>query len=338
METTTIGLDLGKNVIHAVAVDSRGRELWRKRFKRAQLLAALAQQPVSVVAMECGGGAQYVAREVSKLGHEAKLIPPQHVSPYRSGNKHDYNDALAITEASGRKGVRTVPIKSVEQQDVQALHRIRSGYVRQRTALINQWRGLVAEYGYAIPKGVVSFKRQAPSVLMALEEIVSARLLEWLQRQLQALESIGAQIEDLEKALREFEREDARAGMLSRELSGVGTLTATGLVARIGDGGQFRRGRECSAWVGLVPGQHSTGGKTRLLGISKRGDTYLRTLLIHGARNVVHRARGKDDPFSRWVNALRERRGFNVAAVAVANKNVRMAWALLRKQAAGEIT
>lgn len=335
METTTIGLDLGKNVIHAVAVDGRGQEQWRKRFRRHQLLPALAQQPLAKIALECGGGAQYVARELIELGHEARLIPPQHVSPYRSGNKHDYNDALAIAEAAGR--VRAVPVKSVSQQDIQALHRIRSGYMGQRTALINQWRGLVAEYGYAIPKGVASFKRQSAAVLAALESIVSARLLEWLRRQLEMLVTIEAEIGALDRALCEFEREDARAAMLVRELPGVGTLTATALVARIGDGAQFRRGRECAAWLGLVPKQHSTGGKTRLLGISKRGDAYLRTLFIHGGRNVVIWARRKDDPFSQWVNRLRDRRGVNVAAVAVANKNARMAWALLRKQAAGEI-
>ena len=337
MKTTTIGLDVGKNVLHAVAVDSAGRELWRKRFRRHQVLAKLAQQPASVVAMECGSGTQHLARELSKLGHTATLIAPQHVAPYRSGNKHDYNDARAIAEAAGRSGVRTVPVKSVAQQELQALHRIRQGHVHQRTALINQWRGLVAEYGYAIPKGVVSFKRRAPEVLAALEAIVSTRVWGWLSRQLQWLHAIDAQINELEQALRSFERDDARAGMLVRELGGVGTLTATALVARIGDGAQFQRGRDCAAWVGLVPKQHSTGGKTQLLGISKRGDTYLRTLLIHGGRTVVHHARGKRDPFSQWVNAVRERRGANVAAVAVANKNARMAWALLRKQAAGEI-
>lgn len=337
METTTIGLDMGKQVIHAVALDERGQEQWRKRYRRDQLLAALGQHARARVALECGGGAHYVAREVLKLGHEAHLIAPQHVSAYRSGNKHDYNDAQAIAEAACRDGVRRVPVKSVAQQEIQALHRIRSGYMSQRTALINQWRGLVAEYGYVIPKGVTSFKRQSRSVLAGLETLVGARLLGWLRRQLEGLAHIEGEIAALDRALSEHEREDPRAALLVRELPGVGTLTATALVSRIGDGAQFRRGRECAAWLGLVPGQHSTGGKTRLLGISKRGDAYLRTLFIHGGRNVVLWAHKKDDPFSQWVNRLRERRGVNVAAVAVANKNARRAWALLRKQAAGEI-
>lgn len=337
MKITTIGVDLGKGVVHAVAVDASGGEVWRRRYPRRRVLAGLAQVPGALVAMECGSGAQYFGRELAALGHEVRLIPPQHVKPYRSGNKHDFNDARAIAEAASRRSTRTVAVKTVAQQELLALHRVRQGYVRTRTATINQWRGLVAEYGEVMPKGVKSFQRQAPAVLERLREVVGPVLQEWLQRQLDWLKAIEAQVRDLERTLKQHAQADSRACLLMRELAGIGPLTATAIAAQVGDGSAFGRGRDMAAWVGVVPGQHSTGGRTQLLGISKRGDSYLRTLLIHGGRAVVRCAARKRDPFSRWVNALRVRRGVNVAAVAVANKNVRMAHALLRKQAAGLI-
>ena len=333
MKATTIGLDLAKRVMHAVAMDETGQVLWRQRYSRPRLLASLAQLPACRVAMECGSSAHYWGRELEALGHRAVLIPAQHVRPYRAGNKHDYNDAQAIAEAATRASTPTVPVKRVAEQDIQALHRLRAGYVRQRTTLINQWRGLVAEYGQVLPQGPTAFRRQAPAVLAELEGRVSARLWHWLSQQLGWLRQVDAQITALERDLKRLLREDERARRLQEELAGVGLLTATALVARLGDGGRFRRARDCAAWLGVVPGQHSSGGKTRLRGITRRGDPYLRTLLIHGGRTVVRHARGKDDPFNQWVNRLRERRGVNVAAVAVANKNARMAWAILNRQA-----
>lgn len=306
-------------------------------MSRARLLPTLAQLPAGTVVMESCSGAQYWAREVTKLGHTPRLLAPQHTRAYVQGNKNDFNDAEAILEAASRPRTRAVPLKTIEQQDIQALHRVRQGYVKQRAALINQWRGLLAEYGVVMPLGVSAFRSLAPQVLAAADHGVSVRCRELLHSQLEWLRLLDMRMAAVEVQLKACERTDTRASLLSRELKGIGTLTATALVAAIGDGRAFRRGRDLAAWVTLVPGQHSTGGKPKLLGISKRGDTYLRTLFIHGARTVVHHAVGKDDGFSHWINRLRARRGMNVAIVAVANKNARMAWALLHKQALGQV-
>ncbi|MCI0355129.1 MAG: IS110 family transposase [Acidobacteria bacterium] len=337
MKITTIGIDIGKRVFHLIGHDARGHECWRRKASRAQLLTRLAQVPACAVVMESCSGAQHWARQIMQLGHTVRLIAPQHTRAYVQGNKNDFNDAEAILEAHARPRTRSVPLKSLEQQDIQALHRVRQGFIKQRTALINQWRGLLAEYGVVIPKNVTAFYRQAPQVLAdAGSNDVSARCRELLREQLQWLRRIDARIAELEIQLKRIEREDARACALSEELNGIGTLTATALVAAVGDGRAFRRGRDLSAWLGLVPGQHSSGGKPKLLGISKRGDTYLRTLFIHGARSVVYHAVGKHDPFSDWIQRLCARRGMNIAIVAVANKNARMVWAVLRKQALGQ--
>lgn len=336
MKITTIGIDIGKRVFHLIAQEASGRELWRRKASRAQLLTRLAQVPACTVVMESCSGAQHWARQIMQLGHTVRLIAPQHTRAYVQGNKNDFNDAAAILEAHARPRTRSVPLKSLEQQDLQALHRVRQGYIKQRTALINQWRGLLAEHGVVMPKNVGAFYRQAPQVLTDADNGVSARCRALLQEQLEWLRGIDAHLAQLEAELKRIERQDARARALSQELNGIGTLTATALVAAVGDGRAFRRGRDLSAWLGLVPGQHSSGGKPKLLGISKRGDTYLRTLLVHGARSVVYHAVGKHDPFSAWIQRLCARRGMNVAIVAVANKNARMAWAVLRKQALGQ--
>lgn len=294
----------------------------------------MAQMPPCTVVMESCASAQHWARQMQKLGHQARLIAPQHTRAYVQGNKNDFNDCAAILEAQARPRTRDVPLRSIEQQDVQALHRVRQGFMKQRTALINQWRGLLGEYGVVMSQGPEAFYRQAPQVLAEENNGLSMRCRQLLSDQLEWLREIDKRIAGLDVQLRRIEREDRYAHALSEELNGIGTLTATALVAAVGDGRAFRRGRDVSAWLGLVPAQHSTGGKPKLLGISKRGDSYLRTLFVHGARSLVYRAAGKQDPFSQWVNRLRARRGMNVAIVAVANKNTRMAWAVLRKQAA----
>jgi transposase len=337
MQITTIGIDLGKRVFHLVAQDAAGRECWRRKVRRSQLLASVAQLPPAQMVMESCSGAQHWAREFARLGHRVKLIAPQHTRAYVQGNKNDFNDAEAILEAQARPRTRCVPLKSIEQQDIQALHRVRQGYIKSRTALINQWRGLLAEYGVVMPAGVSAFRRLAPVVLADQDNAIGPLCLELLTSQLAWLRALDTQIVQVEVRLKCIERSDARARLLSKELAGIGTLTATALVAAIGDGRAFHRGRDLSAWVGLVPRQHSTGGKPKLLGISKRGGTYLRTLFIHGARTVVRHAVGKDDAFSDWVNQCAKRRGRNVAIVAVANKNARRAWALLHRQALGQL-
>jgi transposase len=336
MKVTTIGIDTGKRTFHLLAQEVSGRECWRRKVKRGELLRTLSQLSACTVVMESSSGAQHWAREMMKLGHRVRLLAPQHTRAYVQGNKNDFNDAQAILEAHARARTRSVPLKSIEQQDIQALHRVRQGYIKSRTALINQWRGLLAEYGMVMPSGVSAFRRLAPAVLAETDNAVSPLCRELLQSQLEWLRALDHQLAEVEVRLKHIERADARSALLSQELSGIGTLTATALIAAIGNGGAFRRGRDLSAWLGLVPRQHTTGGKPKLLGISKRGDTYLRTLFIHGARTVVQHARRKDDALSGWINRLRARRGMNVAIVAVANKNARRAWALLHKQALGQ--
>lgn len=315
MKVTMIGLDIGKRVLHLVAQDAAGHEVWRRKVSRARLLSTLAQAPTCTVVMESCSGAQYWARELAQLGHTPRLLAPQHTRAYVQGNKNDFNDAQAILEAACRPRTRTVPLKSIEQQDIQALHRVRQGYIKQRTALINQWRGLLAEYGVVLPLGVSAFRRQAPQVLAAADNGVSPRCRELLHNQLAWLHLLDMRIAEIEAQLRACARTDTRANLLHRELKGIGTLTATALVAAIGDGRAFRRGRDLAAWLGLVPAQHSTGGKPKLLGISKRGDTYLRTLFIHGARTVVHHAlqrrwlQSLDQPAARQARHERRHRG-----------------------------
>lgn len=302
----------------------------RKQLKRVQVLAFFANLPPCLVGLEACAGAHYWARELIKLGHDARLISPQFVKPYVKGNKNDANDAEAICEAAGRPNMRFVPVKSIEQQDIQALHRVRSGFVKERTAAVNRLRGLLSEYGIVIGQGLAQVRQRLPEILEDGENgltMAARQLFADLHRQIleldQQVSAYGEKIQML-----------YRASDVCRKLGavpGIGPITATALVASLGDGKAFETARQVPAWLGLVPKQDSSGGKPKLLGISKRGDTYLRTLLIHGARAVVKAAAKKDDTQSRWINALVKRRNANIAAVAVANKNARIVWALLTR-------
>ena len=262
------------------------------------------------------------------MGHEVKLIAPQFVKPYVKGNKNDANDAEAICEAVSRPNMRFVPVKTVEQQDIQALHRIRQEQVRQRTALVNQIRGLLSEYGIVIALRVESLRKALPDILEDAENRLTADFRTLLKGLQEDLTHLDARIGTLDQAIKKLAQEHEGAKRL-QQLRGIGPITATALIAAIGDGHQFARGRDAAAWCGLVPGQHSSGGKSKLLGISNRGDTYLRTLLIHGARAVLKTAQSKDDRLSQWLQSLCSRRNKNIAAVALANKTMRMAWAML---------
>jgi transposase len=325
---TTIGLDLAKNVFHVVGCDARGKRVLRKRLRRGQVLGYFSQLPPCRVGMEACAGAHYWGREIQALGHQVRLIPAQHVKPLVRGNKNDYNDALAIAEALGRPGLRCVAIKTPAQQDIQALHRLRSRCVGERTALCNQLRGLLGEYGIVLPRGVASLRRGIPELL----EDAGNGLSELLRR---LLAERYRQLRELEAHLAAYTRELARHSTASEAcqrlqgIPGYGPVLASAFHGMVGNGTAYRRGRDVAASLGLVPRQHSSGGKARLLGISKRGDRYLRSLLVHGARAVVSRAGGKTDPLSLWINRLRERRGFNRAVVALANKLARLGWAVL---------
>lgn len=328
MTIKTLGIDLAKNVFHLHGVDEHGKSVLQKRLSRKKLLIYMANLPVCRVGMEACGGAHYWAREFSKLGHEVRLMSPQFVKPYVKGNKNDDNDAEGICEAVSRPNMRFVGIKAVWQQDIQALHRIRSGYMQSRTRVVNRTRGLLAEYGIVVARQVSQLRRRLPEILESCDNELSDFARELFAGQYDELVHLDTQIRSCDQQIDRVFKERPTCRRLAK-VEGIGPITATALVASVGDPQVFSKGRQMSAWLGLVPRQHSTGGKIVLLGISKRGDRYLRTLLIHGARSVVSRAEGKSDARSRWIIQLKQRCGMNKAVVALANKNARIAWALL---------
>lgn len=330
MKITTIGLDIAKSIFHLFAVNKMGRFLKKKQLKRNQVLSYMAKLEPCLIAMEACGGANYWAREFIALGHEVKLIAPQYVKPYVKGNKNDYNDAEGIAEAVQRPSMRFVPIKSVEQQDIQNFHRQRERIKKERTALVNQVRGLLAEYGIIINKGVGAVRKGLPEILEDAENGLTTLARELFAEHLEELLTLDQRFKLIEKRIGTLNQENEVCQRLD-EILGIGPITASATYAAAGDGKDFVNGRHFSAWLGLVPGQHSTGGKTTLLGISKRGNTYLRTLFIHGARAVLRHSVNKDDRFSLWAQALLKRRGHNKACVAVANKIARMAWVIMAK-------
>jgi transposase len=332
MKLIRVGIDLAKNVFQVHGVDRSEKRVWRRRLRREDWIKVLKERAEigCEIGMEACSGAHHWARELQKLGYSVKLIPPQFVKPYVKSNKNDANDAEAICEAMSRPGMRFVAVKSAEQQDVQAMHRVRSGLVEQRTAKANQIRGLVAEYGLVVPRELVQLRVALPRWLEDQANGLSAsfrRLLEGLREDLVRLDE---RVKELDREIERLAQSDPTAKRLM-QLRGVGPITATALVATVGNARQFANGRQMSAALGLTPRQHSSGGRERLLGISKRGDAYLRTLLIHGARAVIRTAPSKDDRLSQWVTRLAARSHINVAAAALANKTTRMAWAMLSR-------
>ena len=331
MNIKRIGIDLAKTVFQLHGVDSHEKVVLRKKLKRNQMLPFFRGLPPRLIGIEACSGAHYWARELQKLGHTVKLMAPQFVKPYVKANKNDANDAEAICEAVSRPTMRFVTIKSIIQQDLQASHRIRKEWVEQRTAKANQIRGLLAEYGIVVGQSIEVLRKALSWLLEDDENGLSADfrlLLEGLQQELKILDERVAELDKRINTLAHT-HEDAKRLL---QIPGVGPLTATAIISAIGDGKQFKRGRELAAWLGLTPRQNSSGGKERLLGISKRGDHYLRTLLIHGGRSVLRVAGSKDDPRSRWLHGISERRHKNIAAVALANKNARIIWALLTQK------
>jgi len=281
-----------------------------------------------LIGMEACGSAHYWARKLDGYGHTSKLMAPQFVKPYVKTNKNDMADAEAICEAVSRPNMRFVPIKNVEQQAILSVHRARQGFVKARTAQANQIRGLLYEFGIVIPQGIRSIKNRIPDILEDAENSLPGTMRHLIDRLTDHLKELDRQVEDLELQIKLWHRESEASRKLET-IPGVGPLTASAIVATIGDAKEFKSGRQLAAWMGLVPRQHSSGGKQTLLGISKRGDTYLRTLLIHGARSVIRRAESADP--DGWLRKLIARRNKNVALVAVANKNARILWALLTK-------
>ncbi len=328
MQITTVGLDLAKNVFHLVGLNGAGKMALRKKLTRAKVLIFFNQLPVCTVALEACGSAHYWGRELEKLGHRVRLIPARAVKPYVQGQKNDYNDALAIAEAVSRPKLRFVSIKRIEQQDEQALHRLKAGVTRQRTQVCNQLRGLLAEYGIVIPAGVSRLRNAIPQILEDGENGLTGCFRALLNQGYQQLLELDQHIKHYDRHLQQRVKANEAAQRLMT-IPGYGPVVSSVFLSAIGDGKAFRRGRDVSAYLGLVPRQHSSGDKPVLLGISKRGNSYLRGILIHGARAVVKAAVHKNDALSRWVNDLVRRRGKNKATVALANKLARMGWAVL---------
>lgn len=330
-QLTVPGIDLAKQSFQLHGVDASGQVVLKKTLKRKQLGEFIAQLPACTIGMEACGGANHWVRVLSQYGHTVHMMAPQFVKPYVKSNKSDAADAEAICEAVQRPSMRFVPAKSLEQQDLQSLHRIRSQAVARRTAQANQIRGLLMEYGLVIPQGIGQVRKAIPRILEDATHGLSTLFRELLQGLYEEMVHLDTRITALEVQLKTLCDQDEDCQRLLT-IPGIGLLSATAMVAAIGDVSTFNNGRELAAWLGLVPRQHSTGGKPTLLGISKRGDSYLRSLLIHGGRAVVRVASKHQDRRNQWVQQLDHRRGKNISAVAVANKNARIAWALLAHQ------
>jgi len=331
MKLTRIGVDVAKQVFQVHGVDRHEQPVWRRRLPRERWLKAVLEmaEPGCEVGMEACGGAHHWARELQSRGYRVKLIAPQFVKPYVKSNKNDANDAEAICEAMSRPSMRFVSVKSVAQQDLQAMHRVRASLVEQRTAKGNQIRGLVAEYGLVAPREMASLRRAIPCWLEDADNGLTSSFRVLLDGLWRDLHMFDERVAELDGQINDAAKADPDARRL-QQLRGVGPVVATALVACVGDATQFANGRQMAASLGLTPRQHSSGGKDRLLGISKRGDAYVRSLLVHGARAMLRTAPRHNDPLSRWVIRLSSRSHPNVACVAMANKTARMAWAMLR--------
>ena len=328
MQITSIGIDLGKTTFHLVALDQRGKVVSKQKFSRKQLLAYSANLPNSLIGMEACAGAHFLGAALRDQGHDVRLIPAQFVKPFLKSNKNDFLDAEAIAEAVARQNMRFVPIKTDDQLDLQALHRVRDRLVHRRTAVINQIRGFLLERGITFAKGPAKLRQQMPAILENAAENLTPRLRRLLDHLWQEWKGLNSDIERVSDEIDAIAGQDAACRRL-RQIPGVGPLVATATVAAIGNGAAFRKGREFAAWLGLIPRQHSTGGKAKLLGISKRGNVYLRRLFIHGARAMLLRVKYDTGRLGQWAHQLELRAPRNKVIVAVANKLARIAWAVL---------
>ncbi|NRQ01628.1 IS110 family transposase [Marinobacterium sp. xm-d-530] len=328
-EVHTLAIDLAKTSFHIHAADRSGVKIHSKPVNRSKLIQYVSNLQPCTVVMEACGGANHFARKFTAMGHTVKLIAPQFVKPFVKSNKNDAFDAQAICEASQRPDMRFVSPKDTAQQDIQSIHRARSLVVAHRTALSNQIRGLLTEYGIVLPQGISILRRSLPSIIDSDNRELSILFRELLQNLYSALITVDQQVESFNQKIELLARQDERCVRL-QTIPGIGPMAATALVATLGDGSAFKDGREASAYLGLVPRQNSTGGRSTLLGISKRGDQYLRSLSIHGGRAVVRTSPKHNDYRSNWITDLARRRNVNVASVAVANKNVRTAWKILQ--------
>ena len=330
MEIHTIGIDLGKTVFHLVGLNARGEVVVRKKCSRDQILRFTANLQVSLIGMEACGGAHFLARALREQGHDARLMPAKYVKPYVKTNKNDYIDAEAIAEAVGRPRMRFVPIKTDDQLDLQSLHRVRERWVSGRTAVINQIRGLLLERGITIRKGRRHIEESLPGILEDADNKLSGALRVLLTELRQEMQYLQRQVDECDKLILRIadELEDCRRMVA---VPGIGPMTATATIAAIGNGSAFKKGRGFAAWLGVVPGEHSTGGKQTLTDTSRRGNRYLRKLFVQGAHAVLQQRMKQSNGLNTWLAQLTSRKRIQVAAVALANKMARMVWAVLSK-------
>ncbi|HZA93969.1 MAG TPA: IS110 family transposase [Gemmatimonadales bacterium] len=331
MTIVTLGLDLGKNWIHMVGFDSQGNIVLSRRVRRRQLVTLTANMPACLIGMEACSGAHHLGRALEAQGHAVRLMPPQYVKPFVKANKNDYRDAEANAEAVQRPTMRFVPLKSAAQLDLQTIHRVRQRLVGRRTALTNQLRAILLERGITIAQTRRALEKALASILADETNDLSPRMRRLIEDMRAEWRELDRRIDAFDIELLAVAKHDEVCRRLC-EIPGIGALNATALVAAVGNASGFTRGRDLAAWLGLTPRQHSTGGKQRLLGISKRGNTYLRTSLIHGARAALPYLAERQDALGRWLKALLARAHRNVVIVALANKLARMVWAVLSGQ------
>ena len=326
-----IGIDIGKTVFHLVAMNPEGTIIGRKKLSRPQLLTYLANATQSVVAIEASCGAHFLDRGLMSQGHDVRLIPAQFVKPFVKSQKNDYVDAEAIAEAAQRPTMRFVPIKTEDQLDLQALHRVRDRLIVRRTGVINQLRAFLLERGIVLRTGRAYLEKMMPALLAEAEQYLAPRMYRLLCLLAEEWRQMEGEIDRLDHEIGAVATSDSACQLLLT-VPGVGPLIATAMVAAVGNGSAFSKGRQFAAWLGLIPKQCSTGGKTKLLGISKHGNEYLRRLFIHGARSVQHRVARDQHSFGQWLSQLESRANSNVAGVAMANKLARIAWVVLSRQ------
>jgi len=329
-QTNTIGIDLAKNVFHLCTQDTLGHNLSKTKLGRHQFKNYLATTPVSQIVFESCATAHYWSRVAQAHGHEVKLIHPAFVKPYLKSNKNDFIDAEAICEAASRPTMRYVASKTIEQQDIQLLHRIRQRQVQQRTALVNQIRGQLLEYGIAIPQGISRVRHQLSRILEDTENELSAQTRVLFDELREELNQLDDRVKQTDIKVKRIARHDDVCQRLMT-IPGIGPMIATALISSIGNACHFKNGRELSAWLGLVPRQYSIGGKQRLLGISKRGDSYIRSLLIQGAISTITQSKNRTDSQLIWARQLKVNKGLQKAAVALANKTARIIWSVMAK-------
>mgnify|MGYP003984424641 FL=1 len=330
-DVTLIGIDTAKSIFHFHAVNKNGKQIYQKALRRPKLLEFLANSPQAVIAIEGCSSCHHWSRKFSALGHSVKIISARKAAQFRSRNKNDYNDAKALTKAARDEDTYFIPAKSSQQQTIQAIHKIRDFTMRQRTATVNTIRALLTEFGIVFPLGVSRLRLMLPNIIDDLENELPQAVRDLLNEQYALFKQLSDQIKSCEKRLQCCLKDSPQAQQL-KQIPGVGLIISTALTYMIPDPSIFKNGRNCAAWLGLTPKEHSSGGKQRLGGISCEGNAYLRKILVQGAQAMLQRAHKRQDPLSIWASRLKAKKGTNLAAVALANKITRIAWAILHQQ------